>query len=259
MEKIMQNGYTFTYVNKVTGKPTVQQEWSVERVAAFMFLVEFHRTHSQRYIKDYTLMNKYASKAYVFDSMEFDEKTFKDLNKMTRDITCVMGELVDPSKVSPANYTPIMKAYMMPTWEEALDFTEQVIKDYIAGKETDTTLTTPQGTVTIPAETYLTRPTEEEYAEQAKRVAEEEMKKAQEQAQKRVKAVAPRTATQAVKVTGDVVGKYLIFDFIKHGPLKCKVVGTAGRSYVCEVYKDDLCIDPACKIGFTSKRIVSWC
>lgn len=228
---IKQNGFDFTYIHKVPGSLPDVQTWGIEKVASFMFLIEFHRLESQRYQKGFTRISRYGRIQYELE--EIDDKTYSDLDLMTKRLNLIVSSDKDRETL-----------YLM-EFTDGLDFLEAKLKTYIedANKPVEVF-----GKSFIPG-TEFTRPSKEEYDEL---LAE---KRAREDEEARLLAER-RTKTQTSSITPVATGQIIRFDFIKHGVLECKVIGVVGRSYICEVYKDGKCIDNACKIGRTSKRIV---
>lgn len=238
--QIKQNGYDFTYIFTYNGQAPVVETWSLERVAGYMYLVEMHRQHSQKYTKDRTYMNRYGSQVYVFDNLEFDAPTNKDIDRIVKQV----NKNISDSK--------LQEFWLMPTWKDALDSMEKFIKEMIASAEKSVEV---MGSTYTPPK-FLSRMSEEEY----KVKAEEERKEQEAQAaalrQERVNRIKTAPVTTSSSRNHLELGQTLKFNFIKHGVLECKVIGFEGRSYICEAYKDGKVVDAHAKIGFTSKRIV---
>lgn len=228
---IRQNGFEFTYIHKVQGSLPEVESWEIERVASFMFLIEFHRARSQKYSKGRTYINKYGRIQYELE--DIDDNTNKDLDLMTKRL----GTLI--SSEEQYNQLWVME------FAKALDYLEALLKSYISDRNTPVEVMGKS----VVIGTEFVRATKDEYDTllAAQRAADEE--EAQRLKEKRAKAVTPGV----VPVT---TGQTIKFDFIKHGVLECEVIGIVGRSYICKVYKDGVCIDDACKIGRNSKRIV---
>lgn len=228
--RITQNGYTFTYVYTYNGQKPIVEDWSLERLAGYMFLVETHRTRSQKYTKDRTYINRFGNQVYTFDEMEFDAETNRDLNKLVKRI----------SKAMPAD--KLQELWLTPNWNDALDAMESFVKALIADAEKPVTV---MGSTYTP-DKFLTRPTAEEYAT---RKPVEEPKPV-----KPVKTVAPKVSSRQ-----DMIGKRFMFNFVVYGVKECKIVAIQKGAYICEAYNEDgTIIEPDAKVGFTTKRIVKW-
>lgn len=231
--KITQNGYTFTYVYTYNGQKPIVEDWSLERLAGYMFLVETHRTRSQKYTKDRTYMNRFGNQVYTFDEMEFDAETNRDLNKLVKRISKAMPD------------GKLQELWLTPNWNDALDTMESFVKELIADAEKPVTV---MGNTYTP-DKFLTRPTAEEYA----------TRKPVEEPKPEPKKPVRTSTPKPVSKSGDAIGRYLKFDFVSCGVKKCKVVGIQGRSYICEAYNDDgTVLDPVARVGIGSKRIVEW-
>lgn len=228
---IRQNGFDFTYIHKVPGSLPEVESWSVERVASFMFLVEFHRVNSQRYVKGRTCINRYGRIQYELE--EVDEATYKDIDLMTRRLNTLVSSEEQCNELWVMEFT------------KGLDYLEDTLKAYITDSRT---LVEVMGKPVV-LDTEFTRPSKEEYDNLLAEKRAQEEEEAKRLKEKRAKTVTPGI----VPVT---TGQTIKFDFIKHGVLECEVIGIVGRSYICKVYKNGVCIDDACKIGRSSKRIV---
>lgn len=230
--KIKQNGYDFTYVYTYNGQKPVIENWGLERVVAFMYLAEMHRQRSQKYTKDRTYMNRFGNQVYVFDDLEFDLETNKDVNRLVKLVSKSMS--ADKEQ----------EYWLIHDWRAALDSMESYVKELVASAEKPVEV---MGSVYTPPK-FLSRPSEEEY--KAKAEAERQAEEA------RLAVMREQRAQRATTTTCAEIGTLIKFDFIKHGVLECEVVGVQGRSYICKVYKNGTCIDDACKIAKNSKRIV---
>lgn len=229
--KISQNGFTFTYVYTYNGQKPIIEEWGIERLAGYMFLVETHRTRSQKYTKDRTYMNRFGNQVYTFDEMEFDEATNHDLNKLIKKISKTMSD------------DTLQELWLTPDWNTALDKMESFVKALISDSEKPVEV---MGSVYQP-EKFLSRPTEEEYAT---------LKPVEEP--KPVKKTITRPTTSTTNRT-EMIGRRFMFNFIVYGVKECKIVDVQGKSYICEAYDDNgKILESGAKIGFTSKRIVKW-
>lgn len=143
MTTITQNGYDFIYRTKLTGQQPILESWSIERVAAFVFLVEFYRQRSQRYVGSFTFVSRVGSIPY--ELLEFDRETNRDVDKLTKlllpytsDELCVMW------------YTSL---------PEALDMAEKLLRERVSREEEDVVVF---GGQTV-KQRFLERPTREEY------------------------------------------------------------------------------------------------
>lgn len=143
MVTITQDGFNFIYRSKRVGELPVTETWGIERVAAFVFLIEFHRIRSQRYKKAMTFVSSYGRIQY--ELIDFDGDSNHDINKLT-------GLL--------ANYIDGENSYVFYTsFGKALDIAEEMIKEKIKDKEAPMTI---MGKEYKPPR-FLSRPTEEEY------------------------------------------------------------------------------------------------
>lgn len=143
MVTITQDGYNFIYRSKRVGELPVTETWGIERVAAFVFLIEFHRIRSQRYKKAMTFVSSYGRIQY--ELLDFDQDSNHDINKLT-------GLL--------ANYVDGENSYVFYTsFDKALNIAEDMIKEKIKDKEAPMTI---MGKEYKPPR-FLSRPTEEEY------------------------------------------------------------------------------------------------
>lgn len=143
MTTITQNGYEFIYRNKVQGQPPVVETWGIERVSAFIFLIEFYRLNSQRYMDSLTLVSAYGSIQYELE--EFDKVTYHDVDKLSK---LLMPYTSDELRIM--WYT---------SFDKALGQAERMIKERIEREEADTEVF---GEI-IPGESFLSRPSKEVY------------------------------------------------------------------------------------------------
>lgn len=119
MITITQNGYNFVYRAPVPGQSPRVEEWGIERVGAFVFLVEFYRINSQKYVGKYTLVAAVGSIQYELDG--FDKDTNRDIDKLTR--------LLMPYT------TPELKIMWYTQFNKALDMAERMLKEKVADLE----------------------------------------------------------------------------------------------------------------------------
>lgn len=153
MTTITQKGYDFVYRTTVPGQQPIVETWSIERVAGFLFLIEFHRQRSQKYVKGYTLTAAVGNIQYELG--EFDKETYRDIDKLTRLLTKYSGEMLENMWLSEFN--------------KGVDLAERVLKEKVANAEKPLEIL---GTV-HPATRFYSRPTREEYETiQAKENAE---------------------------------------------------------------------------------------
>lgn len=147
MTTITQNGYNFIYRNTRRGQLPVVETWSVERVAAFIFLVEFHRRRTYRCVHNFTFVSRYGSIQYELE--EFDTPTFHDVDKLTK----ILLPYID-NEFCTMFYT---------SFDKGLDLAEKILRDKVSSKEAPQTV---MGVSYEPARFYE-RPTREEYEEKA--------------------------------------------------------------------------------------------
>lgn len=143
MITITQNGFKFIYRAPRPSMSPLIEEWDIERVGAFVFLVEFYRISSQKYVGKYTLVAAVGSIQYELDG--FDKETNRDIDKLTR--------LMLP-------YTQAPLSYMWNTqFNKALDLAERMIREKVSE------LQAPVESMgrTITPRRFYSRPTEEEY------------------------------------------------------------------------------------------------
>lgn len=143
MATITQTGYDFIYRQRVSGRLPIVETWGIERVAAYMFLIEFYRVRSQRYVGSFTFVSRVGNIQYELS--ECDKETNHDLDKLTKvllpytsDDLCTMW------------YT---------SFDMALNMAEKMIKEKIALAEEPYEMLGQK--ITPPR--FLTRPTREEY------------------------------------------------------------------------------------------------
>lgn len=228
---IIQNGFDFTYVHKVPGSLPEVAAWDIERVASFMFLVEFHRVNSQRYVKGRTCINRYGRIQYELE--EVDDASYKTIDLMTKRLNTLVSSDEQCNELWVMEFT------------KGLDYLEATLKSYITDSNAPVEIMGKPAVIG----TEFKRPSKEEYDT----LLAEKRAKEEEEA-KRLKEKRSKTLTPGVVPV--TTGQTIRFDFIKHGVLDCEVIGIVGRSYICKVYKNGVCIDDACKIGRSSKRIV---
>lgn len=143
MITITQQGTDFLYRNKRTGEQPIVETWGIERVAGFLFLIEWHRMRSQRYVKSFVFVA--AAGQINYELVDFDLATNRDINKLTKLLVPYSGD-----EVGQIFYT---------TFDKGLDIAEELLKNKIKASE---------GTIMhlgkeIPLPKILTRPTREEY------------------------------------------------------------------------------------------------
>lgn len=158
MPKLIQTGYNFRYT-ATTGGNVIDEEWGIERVAAYMCIVEANRMLSQRYEKYRTYCSRIGMTLYDVEFL--DTATKVDLNTL---INKFLPEVLDKDNDN-------IRFLGMPL-NTALDDFEVKIKDLIVDEESPIEAF---GHVYTP-DKLLTRPTEEEYAEIVAKKAEKEAK-----------------------------------------------------------------------------------
>ena len=79
MPKLIQTGYNFRYT-ATTGGNVIDEEWGIERVAAYMCIVEANRMLSQRYEKYRTYCSRIGMTLYDVEFL--DSATKVDLNTL---------------------------------------------------------------------------------------------------------------------------------------------------------------------------------
>lgn len=153
MTTITQNGYDFIYRTKRSGQAPVVENWGIERVAAFIFLVEFHRLRSQRCIRNFTFVSRYGSIQYELEN--FDHATYRDVDKLTK----ILLPYTD-DKLCTIFYT---------SFEKGLDLGEHILKEKVSHVEEYYNALDDSTSETR----FYTRPTREEYEKIGKSVQEE--------------------------------------------------------------------------------------
>ena len=143
MATITQTGYEFVYRQRVAGGLPIVETWDIERVAAYIFLIEFYRVRSQRYVGKFTFVARVGNIQYELEG--FDRETNRDIDKLTKlllpyttDELCIMW------------YTSFPKA---------LDMATRMLKEKIASLEEPYEML---GRTVVPPR-VMTRPTKEEY------------------------------------------------------------------------------------------------
>lgn len=151
MITITQNGYDFIYRSKRAGQQPVVETWGIERVAGFLFLVEWHRTRSQKYVSKFTLVSKLGAISYELE--EFDKDTNHDVDKLSKLLLPYTG-----TEVESIFYT---------TFDKGLDLAEKLLKEKVKAPQEPVVAFGRE--FSLPA--LLTRPAREEYeaADLAKR------------------------------------------------------------------------------------------
>lgn len=142
---ITQKGYTFVRHDADTLVP--DEEWELERVAAFMSIHRALNVMATKYCKGMTFRPALASIQYT---LECDPVTSHDLNKLT-------GVLVP--KLCEMYSTPETQGYLGRPLSLILDDVVKLTKDYIHEKEQPVEVL---GQVVTPAP-FLTRPSKEDY------------------------------------------------------------------------------------------------
>lgn len=145
MTTITQIGYDFIYRNTRRGNLPVVETWSIERVAAFIFLVEFHRKRTYRCVHNFTFVSKYGSIQYELE--DFDTPTFRDVDKLTK----ILLPYID-NEFCTMFYT---------SFDKGLDLAEKMLKDKVASLETPCSI----GEEEYIPPCFYTRPTRQEYEE----------------------------------------------------------------------------------------------
>jgi len=158
MISIIQLGHLFQYKNKEPGATTIIETWEIERVAAFMFVVELNRQISQRYVSGLTFVNKIG--AIQYQLLDFDKATNKDLNKLT----ALLSEYLEPPKTFQFHTTFL----------KGIDLAEKLIREAVERYEEPVVIRQ----VSYPRQRFLSRPTEEEYEKLVKSRGSEETEKA---------------------------------------------------------------------------------
>ena len=143
MTTITQDGYDFIYRTKRPGHLPVVETWGIERVAAFIFLVEFHRRRSESVKQGYTYTSAYGSIQYELEG--FDTPTFQDIDKLTK----ILLPYIDNDLCS-IFYT---------TFEKGLDLGEAMLKEKVRDLEEVQVI---RGEEVVP-DSYYSRPTRQEY------------------------------------------------------------------------------------------------
>lgn len=233
--KIKQNGYSFTYVYTYNGQKPIIEDWGLERVVAFMYLAEMHRQRSQKYTKDRTYMNRFGNQVYVFDDLEFDLETNKDINRLVK----LVSKSMTPDKEQ--------EYWLIHDWRAALDSMESYVKELVANAEKPVEV---MGNTYTPPK-FLSRPSEEEYKAKAEAQRKEEEARLAVMREQRV-----QRATMTTTAGKVAIGTHLKFNFIKYGVMECVVTGYSGRSYLVDVLRDGKVIETGWKFAYNSSRIV---
>ena len=208
MAKITQQGYRFHYSNQSKKLP-VEQEWSLERVAAYMCIIEACRILSQRYEQAKTYCSRIGMTMYELENL--DAETRKDLNTLT---TKFLSEVLETAQDDPAFLAKPLSA--------VLDGFEDKVADMIRDAE-------------IPIEAFgsmieptplLTRPTEDEYNE---RLSEQAVKDS-ENRRKLLKQIAE-----------GVTGKYVKIEYGNYTQ-KALVTKQTDKYFYLTVYDDSECV-----------------
>lgn len=155
---ITQKGFTFIRHN--ADKLVEDEEWSIERVAAFMAVHHTLSIMATRYAKGLTLKPKIACIQYT---LQCDRPTSTDLNRLTKAIV---------PKLCAYYNAPDTQGYLGRPLNIVLDDVVKLVQDYVAGREAP--LEVFGQTVTPPP--YYSRPSKQEYD------AIQEQEQAQEQA-----------------------------------------------------------------------------
>ena len=208
LARITQQGYKFHYSNQSKKLP-VEQEWSLERVAAYMCIIEACRILSQRYEQAKTYCSRLGMTAYELENL--DAETRKDLNTLT---TKFLSEVLETAHDDPAFLAKPLSA-VLDGFEEKMS---EMIKDAELPIEAF-------GSVIEPAP-LLTRPSEDEYNE---RLLNESVMESEER-RKLLKQIAD-----------GVVGKYVK---IEYGNYEQKAVVTkqTDKYLYLTVYDDVDCV-----------------
>lgn len=145
---IMQRGYRFVYRETVPGLPPIVESWGIERVAAFIYLVDFYRRKSQKYVKGYTLVSAVGNIQYELG--ECDKPTYRDIDRLVNLLVPYDQEGID--------------CVWMVDFKQALDLAENMLIKKVAEKEApirvfDQDLLPPR---------WYSRPTEEVYEKEEK-------------------------------------------------------------------------------------------
>lgn len=157
LAKITQQGYKFHYSNQSKKLP-VEQEWSLERVAAYMCIIEACRILSQRYEQAKTYCSKLGMTMYELENL--DAETRKDLNTLT---TKFLSEVLETAQDDPAFLAKPLSA--------VLDGFEEKVSEMIKDAE----IPIDAFGAVINPEPVLTRPSEAEYAERLSADSEKEI------------------------------------------------------------------------------------
>lgn len=161
MITITQLGHKFRYRKKENGSPAIVETWDIERVAAFMFVIELHRLISQRYLGRLTFINHIGATDYQLT--EFDKETNRDLNKL-------FGLL--------SSYTEPPLSYQFYTsFDKALDLADSYIRDAVKRAEEPVEI---RGVV-HERPRFLERPSEEEYEQEMLEKGSDAIKQAKEE------------------------------------------------------------------------------
>lgn len=141
---ITQKGYTF--IAHEADKMKTDEEWSIERVAAFMSVHHTLNTMATRYAKGVTFRPAAASIMY---SLECDEPTSRDLDKLTQYLVPKLCGI----------YTSDGWGFLGGPLKKVLDDVEKLALDYVADEQAPMQIF---GKEVIPSPFY-SRPSEAEY------------------------------------------------------------------------------------------------
>lgn len=148
MVKITQQGFNFLYVDKKPGIEPIKEEWSIERVAAFLYFVDYQRMQSMKYTKGRTWTNKFGNLSYVFDTMDgFDDVSYKEITKIIKTL---------PNYLTATDFDIL---WLQSDLKPALDWLEDKIKEMIKKEEAPVQVFGK----TITPKSFHVRPTEAEY------------------------------------------------------------------------------------------------
>ena len=208
LAKITQQGYKFHYSNQSKKLP-VEQEWSLERVAAYMCIIEACRILSQRYEQAKTYCNRLGMTAYELENL--DAETRKDLNTLT---TKFLSEVLETAQDDPELLAKPLGA--------VLDGFEEKVSEMIKDAELPIDAF---GSIIEPAP-LLTRPSADEYED---RLSAESVKE-NEKRRKLLKQIAD-----------GVTGKYVNIEYGNYENV-AKVDKQTDKYLYLTVYDDSKCV-----------------
>lgn len=224
LPKLIQTGYNFRYT-ATTGGNVIDEEWGIERVAAYMCIVEANRMLSQRYEKYRTYCSRIGMTLYDVEFL--DSATKVDLNTL---INKFLPEVLDTDNDN-------IKYLGMPL-NTALDALEAKVKDLIVDEESPIEAF---GQIYTP-DKLLTRPTAEEYSEIVAKKAEKEAKFRKELNE---------------QIAEGVVGKKVTVICNDH-ECECRVTKESDKYLYLTVYDDGgAVIQTDMRVPKTSKKFVT--